>query len=411
VAVAVLVAGIALGASGAGPGGHDSSAVMSGLKGLLGTGSSSSDPFAPSPAIPSDPSWSASLAPSSMPSSPATPAPEATKQPVAIVHPHVSTPTPRSTPRPAPKPKPAHHAPAGIAVPSSINSTGSADASAALIAFIARVPDGSTVVFRSGGVYRMDRAFKFARRRNLTLNGNGATLRSNGGTTEASALFWLVDNSGVRVTNFKLVGNSSTPGVFQAGREGASGVLVDGGTNITLDHLTVSRVWGDCVEVNSWASGVVFRNSDCASVGRSGVSIISGRNVTVEDNAFPKSGYCVFNIEANDSSEGATSVRFVNNTAGTWKNSFFSANGAAGSKVSGITVSGNRVTGGTLLTVMTIARRTNIVFTNNRSSVSGYGPILRFAHVDGLTITGNVQPLRSGSQASISDSTKVTYRP
>ena len=120
---------------------------------------------------------------------------------------------------------------------------------------------------------------------------------------------------------------------------------------------------------------------------------------------------CVFNIEANDSSEGASGVRFVNNTAGTWKNSFFSANGAAGSKVSGITVSGNRVTGGTLLTVMTIARRTNIVFTNNRSSVSGYGPILRFAHVDGLTITGNVQPLRSGSQASISDSTKVTYRP
>ena len=60
---------------------------------------------------------------------------------------------------------------------------------------------------------------------------------------------------------------------------------------------------------------------------------------------------------------------------------------------------------------MTIARRTNIVFTNNRSSVTGYGPILRFAHVDGLTITGNVQPLRSGAQASISDSTKVTYKP
>ena len=115
-------------------------------------------------------------------------------------------------------------------------------------------------MFRAGGVYRMDRAFKFGQRRNLTLNGNGATLRSNGGTTEASALFWLVNDSGVRITNFKLVGNSSTPGSFQPGREGASGVLVDGGSGITLDHLTVSKVWGDCVEVNSWASGVTFRD-------------------------------------------------------------------------------------------------------------------------------------------------------
>ena len=97
----------------------------------------------------------------------------------------------------------------------------------------------------------------------------------------------------------------------------------------------------------------------------------------------------------------------MSNTAGTWTNSFVSANGAAGSTVTGITISSNRVTGGTLLLVMTIARRSNVVFSNNRSSVSGYGPILRFAHVDGLTISGNVQPLRSGTLASISDCTKV----
>ena len=35
------------------------------------------------------------------------------------------------------------------------------------------------------------------------------------------------------------------------------------------------------------------------------------------------------------------------------------------------------------------------------------GPALRFEHVDGLAVTGNVQPLTSGTLTSISDSTDV----
>ncbi len=80
---------------------------------------------------------------------------------------------------------------AGIAVPATIDATGSSDASSALIAFVNTVPDGSTIVFKAGGVYRMDAALKFAHRHNLTFEGNGATLRANGGLTEASSLFWL----------------------------------------------------------------------------------------------------------------------------------------------------------------------------------------------------------------------------
>jgi hypothetical protein len=76
-----------------------------------------------------------------------------------------------------------------------------------------------------------------------------------------------------------------------------------------------------------------------------------------------------------------------------------------------VTVSGNTVTGASLLTVIDLARRQNITFTNNRSSVTAAGPVLRLAHIDGLTVTGNVQPLSSGVLASITDSTGVTYAP
>jgi hypothetical protein len=281
------------------------------------------------------------------------------------------------------------------------------------VAFVDTVPDGSTIVFKAGGVYRMDAALKFAHRHNLTFEGNGATLRANGGATEASSLFWLGSylggNSGIVIRDFTLVGNSSTPGVYQSGMEGAHGILVDGGSAIEVANVTVRGVWGDCFYVGTWADAVSFHDSVCASNGRNGVTVTSAKNLTVQRVAFPKSGYCTFDIEPNVSTEGARTIRFLNNTAGTWTNSFLSADGAAGSVVNGVTVSGNTVTGASLRTVIDLARRQNIVFMNNTSTHTATGPILHFAHIDGLTVTGNVQPLTSGSLASISDSTGVTY--
>ncbi len=322
--------------------------------------------------------------------------------------------SPRRRPRRCPRPRPRRRPP-GIPVPASVDATGGSDASAALIAFIGSVPDGSTIVFRAGATYRLDAAIKFAHRRNLTLAGNGATLRGHGGTTEASSLFWLGSyggaNSGIVIRDFSLVGNSTTPGVYQGGKEGAHAILVDGGSGIDLSRVTVSGVWGDCLYVGGSADGVTFHDATCRSNGRNGVTITSGSNVTVQRVAFDAAGYCTFDIEPNQASEAARSIRFLDNTAGTWSNSFLSAEGAAGSVVSGVTVSGNTVTGRSLLTVIGLARRQNVVFTNNRSSVAASGPVLRFAHVDGLTVSGNVQPLSSGSLASISDSTGVTYTP
>jgi hypothetical protein len=299
-----------------------------------------------------------------------------------------------------------------IAVPATIDATGATDASAALISFVNSVPDGSTIVFKAGGVYRMDAALTFAYRHNLTFDGNRATLRANGGTTEASSLLWLGGgNSGIVIRDFTLVGNSPTPGVYEPGKEGAHGILVDGGSAIEMTGITVRDVWGDCLYVGSWATGVSFHDSICASNGRNGVTVTSVTNLKVQRVAFDESGYSTFDIEPNVDDQGASNVQFLDNRAGTWTNSFLSADGAAGSVVSDVTVSGNSVTGASLLTVIDLARRQNITFTNNRSTVTAAGPVLRFAHVDGLTVSGNVQPLSSGVLASIDDSIGVTYNP
>ena len=308
-------------------------------------------------------------------------------------------------------PRPAAAAsPTTIQVPASIDSTGVADASAPLIAFLDSVPDGSTIEFPAGGIYRMDAGLKFLDRHDLTFEGNGATLRSNGDVHEASSLFALwSDDTGIVIHDFNLVGNSPSPGVYLPGQEGAHGVLIDGGGNVDVSDVTISGVYGDAFYVGGWADGVNIHDSIVKSNGRNGVAVIAGRNVTVQRVTFDESGYCTLDVEANDSTEGAANVKFLDNLVGTWGDVFFAADGADGSVVDGVTVSGNRVTGSSLATDVTLARRQDIVFTNNTSTVAADGPVLKFAHVDGLTVSGNSQPLRSGSLAAIVDSTNVSY--
>ena len=62
---------------------------------------------------------------------------------------------------------------------------------------------------------------------------------------------------------------------------------------------------------------------------------------------------------------------------------------------------------GGLFTWFGKSRVSDITFTNNTTTKAGAGPVLRFEHVDGLTVSGNTQPVTSGSVTYISDSTNV----
>jgi hypothetical protein len=328
------------------------------------------------------------------------------------------TPTPTPTASPTPSPTPAS---TSVPVPASIDATGAGDASAALNTWLRTVPDGTSIVFRAGGIYRMDKGLTIQSRHGLTFEGNGATLRSNGVSTcgrDCSLFYLWSGNTGITIRDFTLVGNSPTPGVYSGSWEHAAAITIVGGRDVEIADITVSGVGGDGLTLSGvapdWPDGIWFHDSHVISSGRMGVAVVAGRNVTVERVAFDTVGYGVFDIEPNDTTQGASNVRFLDNTAGTIDNGrgfgfFFGANGAAGSPVSDILVSRNTITGDSLDTYVTIARRQRIVFTNNTSRVAGIGPVLDLAHVDGLTVTGNVQPLSSGVLASIVDCTGVTY--
>ena len=101
------------------------------------------------------------------------------------------TPTPAPTPTPGPTPTPAPDPP-GIPVPGSIDASGGSDVGDALQRFVDGVPDGSTIVFKSGGTYRVSHGLRLFGRHGLVFAGNGATIQTTGpGDNIASSPFWV----------------------------------------------------------------------------------------------------------------------------------------------------------------------------------------------------------------------------
>ena len=319
-------------------------------------------------------------------------------------------------------------------MPASIDATGASDVSAALNSFIKSTPDGSTIVFKAGGTYRLDQGLVLANRHNLAFEGNGATLRATStGTASLGSPFRLnPGNSYITIRNFTLVGsNPNTTTVYNPGQEDQMGVLIYGGTNIEIAHNTISHTWGDGVYIGpnistqASSNSVWVHDNTFSYVGRSGIALTAASNVTVERNSFDKVGLHVFDIEPDYAWEVNTFDTFRNNTVGSYGLStayvgfLFASNGAAGSTVHDVTVTGNTVTGNPhqgydgsprgLNTYVTAARQQNIVFTTNTTTMAAAGPVLYFANVDGVTVTGNRQPLLSGSQAQFSNCTGVVY--
>ena len=341
------------------------------------------------------------------------------------------TPTPPSSSRPFRAPVTTRT----VSVPSSIDASGATDVSAALNAFIKSVPDGSTIVFKAGGTYRLSQGLWLTNRHNLVFEGNGATLRAAGsGSTLVSTPFRIDQGNGsISIRGFTIVGNNpNTTTVYTPSGEEQHGVGIWGSSDIEVAHNTIGHTWGDGVYISGnditrvSSDSVWIHDNTFSYIGRSGIALTAGSNVTVEQNSLDKVGLHVFNIEPDHAYQVNAFNTFRNNTVGTYGLTtslvgfFFGAEGAAGSTTHDVTVTGNTVIGNPhagydgralgLNTTVQLARRANIVFTNNTSTTAAAGPVLAFSYVDGVTVTGNTQPLSRGSLAQFIDCTGVDYQ-
>jgi hypothetical protein len=323
-------------------------------------------------------------------------------------------------------------------IPETIDATGSRDVHTELQEFVNQVPDGTAIVFKAGGRYRMERALWINGKRNLTLEGHGARIDLPRADLGWGGMGFHVSNStGTIIRNLTMVGNNNQAGTSAAccSREGQHGIAVLSSDETLIENVDIRRIWGDCVYVRhfdeqhgDWSDGLTIRDSTCRLTGRMGVTINAGKNVQIDNNVFDDIGYAVIAIEPNSAEEGATGVAIRNNTVGrysltdNYKGALFYACDApwgGGAVVRDVTVSGNTVAGnasgkdgkmvGLNLMVCDNGVRENFTVTNNTASRSVAGPVMQFKGVKGVTVTGNSQPLSSGSLATFSGSTNVTY--
>ena len=252
------------------------------------------------------------------------------------------------------------HAPSNI--PASIDATGSKDVSAELNAFIRNAPNGSTIVFKAGGTYRLGEVVRVLGKKRITLEGNGATLKLTGPIDFFGAGIFVEQLSeDITIRDLTIVGQHAAAGTKDAlGRgENQNAIAVYGSTNTLIERVDIRRVGGDCLYVSAherriWSDGVTFRDSTCRLTGRMGVTVIAGSRVRVVNNTFDEIGYAVVGIEPDAGNEGARDVVVRDNTVGSYSLTdqyegflFYACNApwSDGAVVRDVTVSGNTVAG------------------------------------------------------------------
>lgn len=332
-------------------------------------------------------------------------------------------------------------------VPGTIVHDGTADASSDLQDWIdGTVPDGSIVDFAIAGAnYRLDAGIYLTGREHLVFEGHGTTtLTLNGaGNSYFASAFCFQDTAHVAIHAFHVDGNNADwPTV---GGENQAILTLLGWYEATpcsyieMSAMTGGRTYGDFVYLEGKngadyppCSYVWVHHNTLDYCGRNAVSWINSDHTWVEWNTFNHVGYHVFDIEPNFAAESNTDAIVRHNVVGSYCNrsdliAFFVAASAPGgaSLVDGVAFTDNTVAGiavnghdgeprglNCAFWGATGNHYLDVVFTGNTTTQAVDGPaVLYFNYVDGLTVTGNTQPLLSSTLVLATNCTSAVTSP
>jgi hypothetical protein len=301
-------------------------------------------------------------------------------------------------------------APAGTeyAVPASVPAGCSADATSALLAWMATVPDGATARLGAGACYRIEGTLELRNRR-IAVDGNGATLRSFDAPADLRAV-WRLWNSDVTLRDLTIAGSYAGGGVHDPTLQHAHAIDLRG-TKATIERVAMSDVAGDCVYFGLGAgrsSGTV-RDSSCRRTGRNGVSVTAGDDIRVERSTTDRIGYIAFDVEPNTGTGfGSQRVVFDSNTIGSYYMKAYTIIGNA--PVSAQAFTNNRVVGDSLRVGIADRghRPSGVTISGNTSDTAGPHNALTLYGVTGLNVTQNTVPLTVGTMAYVSGGCDVS---
>jgi hypothetical protein len=308
-----------------------------------------------------------------------------------------------------------------VVVPTTIDSTGSADVTDQLSAFLAGVAPGSTVMFQPNGQYRIEGVVTLLNEHDLVIDGNGATLFA---TTDGSTVRWprsgfkyhwprrreqldIRNGFNITVRNLTIEGANPDAGptaeAYDPTLEGQAGIGISRSAWILLDSITINDTYGDFVWVTGNTNVLTIRNSTFARSGRQGIALVSAQGVVIENNSISDVARSVIDLEP----LGAGLVQNVhvqNNQVGEYRGVLLAA-GGGGLGVNDVWLESNSVDGGHGVSVAAghlVRQRHGYHILNNTGTGAvtapgtGHPGIIQLTNLDAVEVRGNSQGVAGG---------------
>jgi hypothetical protein len=241
-------------------------------------------------------------------------------------------------------------------VPTKIPDNCSVSVEAKIMAWLATVPDGSTVQFGPGRCYGQDGTITLTGRSGLVIDGQGSEFRAltPGGSHRAN---WrLVGGSNLTLANMAVRG-SNPQGSYDPAVEWQHGYSVEGVQKITLSNVQARDTWGDgvmlwrgasspaCGDDASSARNVVIDHALIERSGRQGVAIVDAENVTLQDSIVGPVAWWSVDIETDDNCQIARHINILRNQFGANRYGVIGSVGFGGDpQVGDVTVTDNTQT-------------------------------------------------------------------
>jgi endonuclease V-like protein UPF0215 family len=316
------------------------------------------------------------------------------------------SPSPAPTPPPAPTSLP-------TATPAS-GCTTTVPAGGSIQAGVDATPDGGTTCLQPGAEYVLSGTVTLLNRTNVTVDGQGATVRANGYWTASAEILIARGGSGITFRDLVVVGTDTQPG-YQPGQEFQAGIAFVGTQGATATGNTIRDTLGDGIGGYGGVTDLVVTGNTIERAGRWGVTLTTAERVTIAGNTVTDTDKA-FELEPDLSSQAIRDVVIRDNIVnGGWNLLALYGPGT----FANITVERNHSTGahGIWSYVEPTGRASNVTFRDNRGDIPFWEDpcstpcraVLRIYRTDGATVTGNVQPVTSGAMAGVlsEDSTGI----
>lgn len=310
--------------------------------------------------------------------------------------------------------------------PAAIPADCSRNVSSDLNSWLASVPDGSTVQF-NGGCYRIDQDLRLTNRSSLTIDGGGATFKTDDPTGDSSSFDaagycatgssattpskvartrsqWdITGSSNITIRNMIIHGANPCGGTgsnaYVAPLEAQHAFNVDrNNTNITIEDVQAYDIYGDFIYFRGTTNGVA-RNNHFERNGRQGISVTGGGPTLIEGNTIANTRRATFDLEPNAASDLVDGVTIRGNTIGTGRLLFVASHG--GGRVNNVLIERNTLSRCISVDVLgsVSLRRSNWTVQNNTTTGGCGAPAgnaaMKFGYVDHVWVLNNVQPIQA----------------